>query len=144
MNLTVTPLPATLADQPGAVVRVDDEGGAPLRCCLRDSRPGERLALVRVTPPGPAGPYAEAGPVYLHADGCSGPADPGYPADFQARRQVLRCYGHDGTILGGEVVGPDEDHASVAERLLSDEAVAFVHTRNVVFGCYMLTLSAAR
>lgn len=140
MTFTVTPLPASLADHAG-VVRVDTEGGAPLRCCLRDSRPGERIALVSVTPPGPSGPYAETGPVFLHADGCEGPAGTGYPDEFRARPQVFRAYGHDGTILGGELVRPEDDQDAVAERLLADESVAFVQTRNVVHGCYMLTLS---
>lgn len=139
MTFTVIPLPASLADH-ADVVRVDAEGGAPLRCCLRDSRPGERIALVLVTPPGPTGAYAESGPVYLHADGCDGPADSGYPEEFRARPQVFRAYGHDGTILGGELVRPGDDQDAVAERLLADEAVAFVQTRNVVHGCYMLTL----
>lgn len=140
MTFTVTPLPASLAAR-ADVVRVDTEGGAPLRCCLRDSRVGERIALVLVTPPGPAGAYAESGPVYLHADGCAGPSGTGYPEEFRARAQVFRAYGHDGTILGGELVGPEEDQDSVAERLLDDDRVAFVQTRNVLFGCYMLTLS---
>ena len=141
MSFTVTPLPASLADQPGAVVSTDNDGGAPLRCCLRDSRPGERIALVRVSPPGPSGPYAESGPVFLHADGCAGPESAGYPDEFRTRLQVFRCYGHDGTILGGELVRPEDDQDATAERLLSDEAVAFVQTRNVVHGCYMLTMS---
>jgi hypothetical protein len=141
MSLSVIPLPSTLAaDAEPDEVRVDHRGGAPLRCCLRDSRPGERLALVRVAPPGPAGPYAETGPVFLHADGCDGPETDGYPADFAARTQVLRCYDHTGRILGGEVVPAGGDHIGTAERLLADPEVAFLHTRNVVFGCYMLTL----
>jgi len=54
MPITVHALPVALAD--GAErTWDDDEGGAPLRCCLRDSRPGERVALVSVTPPGPRG-----------------------------------------------------------------------------------------
>lgn len=140
MTFTVTPLPASLSEQPDALVRTDSEGGAPLRCCLRDSRPGERIALVRVTPPGPVGPYAESGPVFLHADGCAGPETDGYPDEFRARPQVFRTYGHDGTIRGGQLVQPGDDQDAVAERLLADEAVAFVQTRNVVHGCYMLTL----
>jgi len=144
MSISVVPLPSTIAKRAEPEeVRVHDEGGAPLRCCLRDSRPGERLALVRVAPPGPTGPYAETGPVFLHADGCDGPEDAGYPAEFEARTQVLRCYGHDGRILGGEVAPAGSDHLALAERLLADEDVAFVHTRNVVFGCYMLTLRRA-
>jgi hypothetical protein len=48
---------------------VDAEGGSPLRCCLRRSTPGERLYLIAYRPFTRPGPYAEAGPVFVHA-GC--------------------------------------------------------------------------
>ena len=34
--------------------QADAEGGNPLRCCLRESRPGERVLLIAYTPPGTA------------------------------------------------------------------------------------------
>ena len=46
--LRYDPLPAGLAAD-AARKFVEEDGGRPLRCCLRDSRPGERLALVAVT-----------------------------------------------------------------------------------------------
>jgi hypothetical protein len=132
-------LPASLA---GGATRtfVDDEGGAPLRCCLRDSRPGERIALVAVTPDGPQGAYRETGPVFLHADGCAGPSDTGYPEEFRRRTQVFRAYDHAGVIVGGSVVPPGTGQEAVAAELLADPEVAFLQTRNVVHGCYMLTI----
>lgn len=139
MPLIITSLPASLAAG-AARTWVDDEGGAPLRCCLRDSVPGERVALVAVTPPGPSGAYAERGPVFLHADGCSGPVTAGYPEDFRARAQVFRAYDAAGAIVGGEVVPPGDDQEAIAERLLARPGVAFLQTRNVVHGCYMLTV----
>jgi Protein of unknown function (DUF1203) len=143
MNRPVTlhfdPLPPALAV--GATrAWIDEDGGAPLRCCLRDSTPGERIALVAVTPEGPRGPYRETGPVFLHADGCAGPGDTGYPEDFRSRPQVFRAYDRDGAIVGGELVPPGTGQEEVAARLLADPDVAFLQTRNVVFGCYMLTV----
>jgi hypothetical protein len=38
-----------------------DNGGSPVRCCLRETRPGERVMLIAYTPPGTAGAYAERG-----------------------------------------------------------------------------------
>lgn len=139
MLLTVTPLPASLA---AAATRtwIDDEGGAALRCCLRDSLPGERVALVSVTPPGPFGAYAERGPVFLHADGCAGPGSAGYPEEWRSRPQVFRAYNAAGAIVGGEVVPPANGQEAAAERLLDRPDVEFLHTRNIVYGCYMLTL----
>ena len=140
--LRFEPLPAALAV--GATrISIDEEGGAPLRCCLRDSRPGERIALVAVTPEGPQGAYRETGPVFLHAGGCSGPAGTGYPEDFRRRPQVFRAYDSSGAIVGGEVVPAGTGHEEAAARLLADPDVAFLQTRNVVFGCYMLTIARA-
>ena len=137
--LRYEPLPASLAADASRTF-IDDDGGAPLRCCLRDSRAGERIALVAVTPEGPQGAYRETGPVFLHADGCSGPADTGYPEEFRRRTQVFRAYDHAGVIVGGEVVRPGSVQEEAAARLLADTDVAFLQTRNVVFGCYMLTI----
>jgi hypothetical protein len=116
----------------------DPDGGAPLRCCLRDSRPGERLVLAAVTPPGPRDAYREVGPVFLHAQPCAGPLDE-VPPFWSTRHQVLRTYDAAGHLSGGEMAEPG-DQLAVAGRLLTDPAVAFVQARNVVHGCFMLTL----
>lgn len=139
MDLDVRALPTAISTA-HARSHVDHEGGAPLRCCLRDSRPGEQIVLASVTPPGPRGAYAEAGPVFLHADPCGGPTRPGYPEDFRRRTQVFRAYSADGRILGGRVVRPEDDQEAVATELLGDDDVAFLHSRNVIFGCYMFAI----
>ncbi|NUK90280.1 DUF1203 domain-containing protein, partial [Streptomyces lunaelactis] len=59
----------------------DTEGGAPLRCCLRPSETGERIALVSYAPLrrwaaqtwAKPGAYDEQGPVFIHAEECGGP-----------------------------------------------------------------------
>lgn len=69
----------------------DDAGGWPLRCCLRDSLPGDDLAIVAWSPFPWRGPYAETGPVVLHAQLCD--RAEGFervPAQFRGRRQILR------------------------------------------------------
>ena len=121
---------------------IDPEGGAPVRCCLSNSRPGDRLALISVAPEGSKGAYVERGPVFVHAEDCGGVADDGaYPEEWRARDQIMRAYGTNGGILGGELVAAGIDQEAAAERLLADPAVAFVQTRNVVFGCYMATIT---
>jgi hypothetical protein len=138
-SLRYEPLPASLSVHATRTF-VDNDGGAPLRCCLRDSRAGERIALVAVTPEGPQGAYRETGPVFLHADECAGPADTGYPEEFRRRTQVFRAYNHAGVIVGGHVVPPGTGQEEAAAGLFADPDVAFLQTRNVVFGCYMLTI----
>ena len=142
MPITIDALPVSLA-QSAVRVWVDEEGGAPLRCCLRDSCRGERVALVSVTPPGPVGAYQESGPVFMHADGCGGANSRTYPDDFRRRPQVFRAYDARGSIMGGELADAGNDQEAVAERLLADPAVAFLHTRNVIHGCYMLMIRRA-
>ncbi|MDP9239660.1 MAG: DUF1203 domain-containing protein [Actinomycetota bacterium] len=123
-------------------VRVDETGGAPLRCCLRDSRPGERIALIAYAPLGRPGPYDEVGPVFVHAEECSGYADPHrYPEEFRARPQVFRTYRADGSISGGRLVQPDDDLERAAAELLADPDVVVVHSRNIVYGCYMFAMT---
>jgi hypothetical protein len=139
VTLRYEPLPAALADDATRTF-VDEDGGRPLRCCLRDSRPGEHIALVAVTPEGPQGAYRETGPVFLHADGCAGPAGTGYPEEFRRRTQVFRAYDATGAIVGGSVVQPGMGQEDAAAGWLADPAVAFLQTRNVIHGCYMLTI----
>jgi hypothetical protein len=139
VTLRYEPLPAALADDATRTF-VDEDGGRPLRCCLCDSRPGEHIALVAVTPEGPQGAYRETGPVFLHADGCAGPAGTGYPEEFRRRTQVFRAYDATGAIVGGSVVQPGTGQEDAAAALLADPAVAFLQTRNVIHGCYMLTI----
>ncbi len=141
MDIEIRALPTTTPTT-RAHTFVDDQGGSPLRCCLRDSRPGERIVLASVSPPGPQGAYAESGPVFLHAEPCDG-AVPGYPEEFRRRTQVFRAYSADGRIVARHVVRPDDDQEAAAEELLSDQDVAFLHSRNVVYGCYMFAIHRA-
>jgi Protein of unknown function (DUF1203) len=141
--LRIRPLPSDLG--PRAIASAqrphpDRSGGAQLRCCLRNARPGEPIVLISVTPPGPAGAYAESGPVFVHTDDCSGPADGGYPEDWRCVQQVFRAYDAAGTIVGGTVVEPGAAQEDAAARLFTDPSVAFIQARNVVHGCYLCTI----
>ncbi len=117
------------------------EGGEPVRCCLRIAGPGERLLLIAYHPFNKPSPYAETGPVFVHAENCGGyPWPDRYPVEFRGRQQVFRCYDTGGNILGGHLAEPSEDVEAVIADLLANEKVEYIHTRNVVFGCYMLEI----
>ncbi len=134
----------------------DEEGGSPLRCCLRRSRPGEPIALVSYAPlrrwasqaGADPGPYDEVGPVFIHPSPCPGPDGAGFPADFTGQRRVLRCYGADGRILGGRLAEAGElaDVAAgeaVLAQMFADPAVAVVHARAVEYGCFTFEVRRA-
>jgi hypothetical protein len=146
-SLVFEPIPAaTLAriraagvDEAGnhLTEQVDASGGSPLRCCLRETTPGERVLLIAYTPPGTRGAYAERGPVFIHAGPCGGYPTPGrYPPGLRHRQQVVRAYDRKGRIADG-VLAADGEHATTVIRdMLARPDVTMVHLRNVGYGCY--------
>jgi hypothetical protein len=131
------------ADEAGhrLAAQADTTGGSPLRCCLRETVPGEQVLLIAYTPPGTRGAYAERGPVFIHAGPCRGYRTPGqYPPGLRHRQQVVRAYNRDGQIADG-VLAQDGDHAlAVIGELLARPDVTLVHLRNVGYGCYNFTV----
>ncbi|WP_330177713.1 DUF1203 domain-containing protein [Streptomyces sp. NBC_01498] len=130
---------------------VDEEGGAPLRCCLRRSAVGDRIALVSYAPlrrwaaetGAEPGAYDEQGPVFVHAEDCGGP-DPdgtGYPWARPGVLRTVRRYDSEGHILGGHLVElPDDADAALDHALtgaFADPDTAQVHVRDVEYGCYL-------
>ncbi|GEC07290.1 hypothetical protein SSP24_49450 [Streptomyces spinoverrucosus] len=119
----------------------DEEGGAPLRCCLRRSVPGERIALVSYAPlrrwaaetGADPGAYDEQGPVFIHAEECGGPALDGLP--FTNAHRTLRRYSAEGRIVGGRLVENGFEAALV--NAFDDPEVALVHVRAVEYGCFL-------
>ncbi len=118
-------------------------GGEQLRCCLRDAGPTEPVLLIGYRPSDLGGPYAETGPVFVHAGPCPGyPAPWAYPAGFRTRDQIFRAYGPDGRIVDAEVVAGADAEAAI-ERLLARPEVDRIDCRNVAYGCYTFRVERA-
>lgn len=141
-----------VADDLGRAMRpfADDEGGGPLRCCLRYSNPGEKIALVSYGPlhrwatatGADPGAYDERGPIFIHADAddCEGPEPGGrYPLGMHGRR-VFRAYDAAGHILRGELVeaAPEGDPDAVLRSFFAEPEVALVHVRALGHGCFVM------
>lgn len=128
----------------------DEEGGAPLRCCLRLSEPGERIALVSYAPLrrwaaetwAKPGAYDEQGPVFIHAE-CDGPGGAGagtYPFAHAGALRTVRRYDAEGRIVGGRLleIPPDTTagyEAAFTEAFAAPEVV-LVHVRALEYGCF--------
>ena len=120
--------------------RLRAEGDEPLRCCLRNARPGEALILFGYEPPIEKSPYREIGAVFAHADACDGPAGDGYPPAWRGRRQVLRAYDRRGWIRDAIVHEGANPETEIA-RLLADPQTVQLHSRNVAYGCFMFVVT---
>ncbi|MGO9341369.1 MAG: DUF1203 domain-containing protein [Acidimicrobiales bacterium] len=120
--------------------QVAEAGGSPLRCCLRECKPGESIALISYCPFPWSGPYAEVGPVFVHADECGGYAATSlYPEGFASRRQLLRAYDHGHRISDAIQAINGEQAEQILSWLLGRPEIDFVHSRNVEWGCYMFS-----
>ena len=84
-------------------------------------------------------PYAESGPIFVHAEPCQRyAATDEYPQDFQEGR-VIRAYNSNHEIIAAEVpdrAGPE----AVIARFLEKPETAFVHVRSLTRGCYTMEI----
>ena len=119
--------------------RVLAEGpGNPCRHCLQMIAPGAPMLILAHRPfPAPQ-PYAEVGPIFLHAEPCAAAApSPDLPAILASLEYIVRGYGADHRIVYGS--GGVVARAGIAARagaLLADPGIAYVHVRSARNNCY--------
>ena len=127
---------------------ISDGDGVPCRHCLGYVQQGEPYLILAYRPfPAPQ-PYAEVGPVFLHAAPCPAyGAAQGLPARHRTggSPQILRGYGRDDRIVYGTgmVVTPDEIEAKAA-MILERPEVAYVHMRSATNTCFTLRIDRVR
>lgn len=124
--------------------QISDGDGVPCRHCLGYVEKGAPYLVLGYRPfPAPQ-PYAEIGPIFIHAGNC--PAyDParGLPPRHRraSGRQILRGYGADDRIVygTGKVIG-EGDIECEAEAILGRSDVAYVHMRSAENNCFTLRI----
>jgi hypothetical protein len=121
------------------------EGGDPLRCCLTRAEAGEQIALISYAPFQRVSPWTEVGPVYVHADACTGyPAADELPALLRFGPRVLRTYHADGSLDYDHIrvlTGEHDDCAPVLAELLTIDAVDQVHVRTLAPQCFLYAVT---
>ncbi len=125
--------------------QISDGDGVPCRHCLRNVDAGEAFLVFSMRPFTSLQPYAETGPVFMHADNC--------PAYYAAVRPpilasgkdfLLRGYGSDERIVYGTgSVVPADEVETRAKELLAMADVASVHVRSARYNCYQCRIEAA-
>jgi hypothetical protein len=125
---------------------VSTEGGEPCRHCLGKVAKGEAYLILAYRPFPELQPYAETGPVFIHAEACE-PYDPAQglpPRERQGSGRILRGYGADNRIVYGTgKVVPNGDIEAEAEALLQRPDIAYLHLRSAAYNCFTLRIDRA-
>jgi hypothetical protein len=121
---------------------ISDGDGVPCRHCLSDVAKGEPYLILAYRPFPRPQPYAEIGPIFLHADTCERYEASSIPPMLLARERVLiRGYGADDRIVYGTgKVIPTIDIAAAAAYLLRRSDIAYAHLRSASNNCYQCRL----
>lgn len=124
--------------------RMSDGDGVPCRHCLRNVEEGEPYLILAYRPFSSVQPYAETGPIFLHADKCPAADRDAMPAILiDSNEYLLRGYGSDERIIYGTGgVVPQARLEERAEELLALPDVAFVHVRSAKYNCYQCRIES--
>lgn len=126
--------------------KISDGPGIPCRHCLRHVAAGEPYLVLAYRPFPTLQPYAETGPIFLHAEECAraGEGDV-LPAMFKDTPDyILRGYGADDRIVyGSGGVVPTHRICGRAHELLERDDIAYVHMRSARNNCYQLRIERA-
>jgi hypothetical protein len=138
---------AGLPDANGQVPerRISDGDGVPCRHCLGNVEEGEPYLVLAYRPfPAPQ-PYAEIGPIFIHAKACEAYADERLPSrERNGSGRILRGYGNDDRIVYGTgIVVRNADIEANAQAILARPDVAYVHMRSAANNCFTLRIDRA-
>ena len=120
-----------------AVIQVSRGPGNPCRHCLGLIADGEEKLVLSYRPFDSLQPYAESGPIFLHAKGCQRFDAAHLPSWFSHLQPALvRGYDDRDWIRyeTGQVV-PGPELSDVCQKILSNPEVAYVHIRSK-FNCF--------
>src|SRR5690349_21847556 len=121
---------------------ISDGHGVPCRHCQRDVGAGEPYLILNYRPFPALQPYAESGPIFLHAEPCERYAEMEKAPDMffkNGRRYLIKGYYENDRIAygTGTIVEP-KDIAEAAGQILKRQDIAYVHVRSALNNCYQL------
>jgi hypothetical protein len=125
--------------------KISDSDGMPCRHCLKNIAAGEAYLILAYRPFPELQPYAETGPIFLHAEECgrAGESD-NLPEILESPDYIVRGYGRDNRIVyGSGGVIPTGAIAARAEALFERDDIAYVHVRSARNNCYQCRIERA-
>jgi Protein of unknown function (DUF1203) len=119
--------------------RTSDGSGLRCRHCLGDIDAGEDYLILAHRPFSKLQPYAETGPIFLHAEACERYPETAEPPEAFLKRPEMMLRGYDADeriVYGTGTIVPTDRLASVASTLMDRPEVAFVHVRSATNNCF--------
>jgi hypothetical protein len=125
--------------------RISDGDGVPCRHCLKNVAAGDPYLILAYRPFPALQPYAETGPIFLHAEECERAAETEMlPEMLESTDYIVRGYGEDDRIVyGSGGVSPTDAVAARAEALFERDDIAYVHVRSARNNCYQCRIERA-
>jgi hypothetical protein len=119
--------------------------GMPCRHCLGFIEEGEDMLVIAYRPFDTLQPYAETGPIFLHARDCRRyEAVEILPPMLTSPDYIVRGYGeNDRIVYGTGAVTPTAEIAARADALLQRPDIAYVHIRSARNNCYQCRVDRA-
>ncbi|TIT46795.1 MAG: DUF1203 domain-containing protein [Mesorhizobium sp.] len=125
--------------------QVSDGDGMPCRHCLKNIAAGDDYLVLAYRPFPQLQPYAETGPIFLHAQECERAVEAEIiPEILESADYIVRGYGKDDRIVyGSGGVIPTDAIVARAETLFEREGIAYVHVRSARNNCYQCRIERA-
>jgi hypothetical protein len=124
---------------------ISDGAGVPCLHCMKNVAEGHAYLIVAYRPFPGLQPYAETGPIFLHAQECERAAEVDtLPEMLASSDYIVRGYGEDDRIVYGTgAVIPTGDIAARAGKLFERDDVAYIHVRSARNNCYQCRIERA-
>ena len=119
--------------------------GTPCRHCLKLIGEDEAFLILSYRPfPAPQ-PFAEQGPIFLHAKACSRhEGDGAIPEILESPQYIVRGYDAKNRIVYGTGrVTPTQRIPHYATELFGKPEVAYIHVRSAANNCYQCRIDRA-
>ena len=120
-------------------------GVTPCRHCLDQVADGDSFLILSHRPFPEPQPYAEQGPIFLHAGSCQARTpDDTTPAMLASPSYLLRGYNSADRIVYGS--GQIVETQSITERaaeMFCDDAICYIHVRSASNNCYQCRIERA-
>lgn len=125
--------------------QISDGNNIPCRHCLTDVAAGKAYLILAHRPFPEPQPYAEQGPIFLHAEPCARrPESTELPPILDSPRYIVRGYDdRDRIVYGSGRISETDDIVAEVEKMFEDPRITYAHVRSATNNCYQCRIERA-